>query len=114
MQLMINVKRDYVAQRFVERRVSARPLELKLDPDIRDSTTFRCSDGCEQIRDQTLKIRKAIGWSTQHNDCDFEAWEILLERKVSIDGDEDVKIVRSESKEFPRSLRLSIPSRGLS
>ena len=55
-----------------------------------------------------------IGWGTQHNDCDFEAWEILLERKVSIDGDEDVKIVRSESKEFPRSLRLSIPSRGLS
>ena len=47
-----------------------------------------------------MKIAKAIGMSTQNNDCDREHRKILLEGEIPIDSDKYVKLFRGQRKQL--------------
>ena len=80
--------------------LSARPLDLKLDPHIGDSAPSCSRDSRKQFREERLKIAKAIGMSTQNNDCDREHRKILLEGEIPIDSDKYVKLFRGQRKQL--------------
>src|SRR5260370_19242029 len=44
---------------------------------------------------------KPIGFRMKYDDSDLEHDKVLLKCKVSIDGNEDVKMLRCELQEFP-------------
>jgi len=73
--------------------------------------TLRDRQRCEQPGDEATQIRKATEWRTQHDDGDGEARQVLLKRKVVVDGDEGVELVLRSLQEVailqrsPASLR---------
>ncbi len=84
-----------------ERRRSSKRGDLQSsDPYVSDSATFRGRNGRKQFWDERLKIPKAIGMSTQDNDCDGESRKILLEREIPVDGDEYVKFLCDQRKQL--------------
>jgi len=65
-----------------------------------DLATLRDGQRCEELGDQAAQIRNAIGWRTQHDDGNGEARQILLKRKVAVDGDEGVELLLRSPQEF--------------
>jgi len=66
------------------------------DPHVRDGAALRCRNGRKQLGNEGLKISEAIGRGTQNNDCDRESGKILLKGKISIDGNEHIKLLRGQ------------------
>ena len=84
-----------------ERRRSSKRGDLQSsDPYVSDSATFRGRNGRKQFWDERLNIPKAIGMSTQDNDCGGESRKILLEREIPVDGDEYVKFLCDQRKQL--------------
>lgn len=77
-----------------------RLLEPKSYPDIRDSATLHRCKGGKQIRNQPLKVAQPVGSGLQYDDGYLKGWKILLKRKIAIDSDEDLKLLRCERKQF--------------
>jgi len=51
---------------------------------------------CQETRYQRSQIGKPIGSRLKHNDRNRERSKVLLKCKISIDGDEDIKMLRCQ------------------
>lgn len=62
------------------------------DADCRDLAFRRQSNGFTKFRHERHEINEAIGTGRQHDDCKSKSWDRLLERKVAINCNENVKV----------------------
>ena len=74
---------------------------LELCPHVGDSTPFCRRTGRQQFGNEWLKVGEAIGNGTQHDDCDREGRETLLEGEIPVDGDEYVQLFCCQREQFP-------------
>lgn len=81
-------------------RLTTRPLELRLDPDVCNGATIRHLKCGNQLRHESLKIQKTVGLRSKDHDSNVKRRKILLKRKIAIDGEEDIEVPGRKRKQF--------------
>src|SRR3989454_6911094 len=83
-----------------ERRAKRVRSSALFDADPCHLTALCDRQRCEQLGKEVAQIRETVGWSTEHDDGDGEARQVLLKGKAAVDGDEGFELVLRSRQEL--------------